>query len=221
MGKFLGSSIGKKVITGIAGLFLYNFLIVHLSINLLLLLNDGGKAYGNTVHFMTTNFTIKIIEIFLFIGFILHILYGITLQIQNWIARPVGYKKCNHSQTSFFSKYMIYTGSIIFTFLILHFMNFFFVRLGFVNIPEGAKDSHDFYNMVITLFKNHFYSWIYIACMIFLGFHLYHALQSSFQTLGWHHPKYAPLTKAISLVYSIAISIGFAIIPIHFLYFFK
>jgi succinate dehydrogenase / fumarate reductase, cytochrome b subunit len=203
---------------GLAGLFLCSFLMVHLSINLLVLLNDGGMAFGIAVKFMTTNIIIKIVEIFLFGGFILHILTGIILQIQNWFARPVRYVKTNHSQTSFFSKYMIHTGVIILVFLSIHFMNFYFVKLGIVEIPAGAKDKHDFYNMVISLFHNPVYSWIYIAFMAFLGFHLNHALQSAFQTMGWNHKKYTPIIKALGLIYSIVVPAGFAMIPISILY---
>jgi succinate dehydrogenase / fumarate reductase, cytochrome b subunit len=218
MSIFLTSSIGKKVLTALAGLFLCSFLAVHLTINLLVLRNDGGIAYEKAVEFMTTNILIKIVEIFLFTGFILHILYGITLQIQNWIARPVRYSKINYSQTSFFSKYMIHTGIIILTFLVLHFMNFYFVKLGWVDVPAGANGKHDFYNMVLNLFRNPVFSWIYVGFMIFLGFHLNHALQSAFQTFGWAHPKYSLVIKAIGLVYSIGISAGFATIPLIILY---
>lgn len=86
------------------GLFLAVFLVVHLSINLLVLRNDGGESYQKAVEFMTSNILIKIMEIFLFGSFALHILYGIVLQIQNWLARPVRYVKTNNSQTSFFFK---------------------------------------------------------------------------------------------------------------------
>jgi succinate dehydrogenase / fumarate reductase, cytochrome b subunit len=219
MSKFVNSSIGKKLMMGLAGLFLCAFLVVHLGVNLLVLLNDDGEAYRQAVEFMTTNILIKIMEIFLFGGFILHILYGIILQVQNWMARPVRYAKTNHSQTSFFSKYMIHTGAIIFVFLILHFINFYFVKLGWVSIPEQATSKHDFYNMVISLFKNPAYSWIYIACMAFLSFHLNHAFQSAFQTLGWNHSKYTPIVNFVGTAYSIIIPAGFAIIPICILYF--
>jgi succinate dehydrogenase / fumarate reductase cytochrome b subunit len=220
MGKFLNSSIGKKLLMGLAGLFLCTFLLVHLSINLLILLKDGGETYEAAVQFMTTNIVIKIIEFVLFGGFILHIIYGIILQIQNWFARPVRYAKLNHSQTSFFSKYMVHTGAIILVFLVVHFMNFYFVKLGIVDIPEGIKNRHDFYNMVTHLFKNSYYSWLYVAFILFLGFHLHHSLQSGFQTLGWDHPKYTPIIKSIGLIYSIVITVGFAIIPLYILYIF-
>ncbi|HOK99013.1 MAG TPA: succinate dehydrogenase cytochrome b subunit [Bacteroidales bacterium] len=220
MAKFFNSSIGKKLMMALMGLFLAVFLVVHLSINLLVLKNDGGESYQKAVEFMTSNVLIKIMEVFLFGSFALHIIYGIILQIQNWLARPVRYVKTNHSQTSFFSKYMIHTGLIIFIFLIIHFMNFYFVKLGWVAIPEGATHRHDFYNMVINLFKNPFYSWLYIIFMVLMGFHLHHAIQSAFQTMGWNHPIYTPIVKFIGVAYAILIPLGFAFIPFYVLYFF-
>jgi succinate dehydrogenase / fumarate reductase, cytochrome b subunit len=221
MSKFVNSSIGKKLMMGLAGLFLCVFLLVHLGINLLVLLNDGGEAYRMGVEFMTTNILIKIMEIALFGGIILHILYGFVLQIQNWLARPVRYVKVNHSQTSFFSKYMIHTGVIILVFMAIHFINFYFVKLGWVAVPEGAEGKHDFYNMVLNLFRNPFYSWIYVGFMAVLSFHLNHAFQSAFQTLGWEHKRYTPIVNFIGTAYSIIVPAGFAIIPLYVLYFLK
>jgi succinate dehydrogenase / fumarate reductase cytochrome b subunit len=219
MSSLINSSIGKKLMMGLFGLFLCSFLVVHLGINLLVLLNDGGEAYRMAIHFMTTNILIKVMEIFLFGGFILHIIYGVFLQILNWMARPVRYAKTNHSQTSFFSKYMIHTGAVIFAFMALHFINFYFVKLGWVTVPEGAADKHDFYTMVLNLFKNPVYSWIYISFMVFLSFHLNHAFQSAFQTMGWNHVKYTPLINFVGIAYSILVPAGFAVIPIYVLYF--
>lgn len=206
---------------GLAGLFLCTFLVLHLIINLMVLLNDGGGSYDLAVKFMTSNILIKIMEVFLFGGFVLHIFYGILLQIQNWIARPIKYAKINYSQTSFFSKYMIHTGVIITIFLIIHFMNFYFVKLGWVKVPIGAKDKHDFYDMVINLFKNPTYSWIYISFMAFLGFHLHHSFQSAFQTMGWNHKRYTPVINILGIIYSIIIPAGFAFIPIYIMLYFK
>ncbi len=215
--KFLKySSVTKKIVMSLAGLFLIVFLVMHLSINLLLLKSDDGAAYMQAVHFMTTNPIVKFMEIFLFGGFLLHIILGIVLQIQNWQARPVRYKVEGFSQKSFFSKYMIHTGAIIFVFLIIHFINFYFVKLGWVNPPEGV-DKHDFYQMAGILFSNHFYAILYVILMIVLGFHLNHAFQSAFQSLGLNHTKYTPAIKAIGTIYSIVVPLGFAIIPLYFL----
>ncbi|HPS63092.1 MAG TPA: succinate dehydrogenase, partial [Bacteroidales bacterium] len=83
------SSITKKIWMACLGLFLMMFLLVHLGINLCLLRDDGGKWFSAAAHFMGTNYIVKVFEVVLFGGFILHILLGIILQMQNWLARPV------------------------------------------------------------------------------------------------------------------------------------
>jgi succinate dehydrogenase / fumarate reductase cytochrome b subunit len=211
------SSITKKIFMSLTGIFLILFLLVHLSINLTLMIDDGGKIFSAAAHFMSTNIIIKIFEIFLFGSFILHIIFSIILSIKNWLSRPVGYKVCNKTETSFFSKYMIYTGILIGIFLIIHMMNFYFVKLGFVKIPEGIADNHDFYHMAIKLFSNTSYSVFYIILMIVLGFHLNHAFQSAFQTLGLNHNKYTPMIKLLGTIYAFIVSVGFSIIPLYFL----
>jgi succinate dehydrogenase / fumarate reductase cytochrome b subunit len=211
------SSITKKVVMALAGLFLITFLVMHLAINLLLLKNDGGEAFGIAVEFMTTNPLIKIMEVVLMSGFAIHILIGVTIQIQNWMARPVRYKIEGYSHLSFFSKYMIHTGAIVFVFLCVHFFNFYFVKLGWVSPPEGVGQ-HDFYQMATLLFANKFYAILYIVLMIFLGFHLHHAFQSAFQTLGLNHTKYTPFIKTVSTIYSIVVPLGFASIPLFFMF---
>lgn len=219
MSSIFGSSIGKKLVMSLAGLFLCLFLLVHLGINLTLLLNDGGVIFQEAVEFMSLWF-IKVFEVILFAGFLIHIIWGVVLFFQNWKARPQGYAISNNSQTSFFSKYMVHTGAIIFVFLALHFVNFYFVKLGLVAVPAGAEGKHDFYHMAINLFSQPVYAIIYVAFMFFLSFHLNHAFQSAFQTLGMNHKKYTPAIKYIGLAYSIIVPLGFAIIPIYFLLFF-
>jgi len=211
------SSITKKVVMALAGLFLISFLVVHLGINLLLLSNDDGAAFIVAVEFMTTNPLVKIMEIFLMGGFAIHIIIGVFIQIQNWLARPVRYKVAGYSHLSFFSKYMIHTGAIIFIFLSIHFTNFYFVKLGWVNAPVGVEEE-DFYQMATLLFADKFYAILYVVLMIFLGFHLHHAFQSAFQTLGLNHTKYTPFIKAVGTIYSIVVPLGFASIPLFYIF---
>lgn len=214
------SSITKKITVALAGLFLSVFLCVHLSINLLMLKNDGGQAFTIAANFMSSNIIIKIFEILLFGSLFLHIIYSVIVTIINKKSRPIQYVINNRSETSFMSKYMFHTGVLIFVFLLLHFVNFYFVKLGIVSPPEGF-DKHDFYNMAILLFTNKYYSLIYIVFLIFMGFHLNHSLHSALQTLGLNNDRYHKILRTFSTVYSIIISIGFISIPIYFLFFFR
>jgi succinate dehydrogenase / fumarate reductase cytochrome b subunit len=205
MDKVIFSSISKKFVMALAGLFLILFLPVHLVINFMLLKSDP-EAFNKAAHFMATFPLVKIVEILLISAILIHVFYGIILQIQNWLARPVGYVSSSKTETSFFSKFMIWTGASVLTFLLLHFFNFYFVRLGLV---EGNPE--DFYSMAHQLFKIPAYNYIYLGCFAILGFHLYHAFSSAFQTLGLNQ-VWTPVIKVFAWVYAIAIPLGFAII---------
>lgn len=223
MGKFLRfSSLTKKFIMAFAGAFLMAFLVVHLGINFFIIpiTPNHKEIFREASYFMTSNPLIKIMEIVLFGTFIIHMIYGVILQIQNWVARPVRYKREGWSHTSFFSKFMIHTGIVIAVFLTIHLINFYFVKFGITSPVEGklrVTDDHDFYSMAFNLFSNKTYSVIYIILIILLGFHLNHAFESAFQSLGLDHSKYTPFIKAVGDFYSIVITIGFCLIPLYFL----
>lgn len=192
----------------LAGIFLLLFLPVHLTINLLLL-KGNPEPFNKAAHFMATFPVIRIIEILLFGAFLIHIAWGILIQIQNWLARPVGYVSGNKSETVFFSRFMIWTGAAVFTFLMLHFFNFYFIRLGLV---KGNPE--DFYSVAHSLFKIPVYNYIYLICFSLLGLHLYHAFSSALQTLGLNHRIWTPVVKIFSWIYAIIIPLGFAFISI-------
>jgi len=208
MSKILFSSISKKFVMALAGLFLLTFLPLHLIINLMLLKSEP-EPFNTAAHFMATFPLIKIVEVVLFGVIIIHITWGILLQVQNWIARPVGYVSGSKSEISFFSRFMIWTGASIFTFLILHFFNFYFIKLGIV---KGNPE--DFYSIAHSLFKIPAYDFIYLTCFTILGFHLFHAFYSAFQTLGLNHRIWTPIVKVVALIYAIIIPAGFAFISI-------
>lgn len=213
---FKYSSITKKIIMALAGLFLISFLIVHLSINLLILRNDGRESFNLAAHFMATNPVIQTMQWVLFGGFILHILLGIVLQLQNWMARPQRYKVEGYSHTSFFSKFMIHTGAVIFAFLIIHLVNFFF-RAKFGEMPlitiNGAE-YHDMGFLVVAKFRDLPYVLMYAVWLLFLGFHLDHAFHSALQSLGLNHSKYTPVVFGVSRALAILIAGGFILIPV-------
>jgi len=192
----------------LAGLFLLTFLPIHLIINLMLLKSDPGP-FNQASHFMATFPLVKIMEIVLIGTILIHITLGIFLQIQNWLARPVGYASGNKSEISFFSRFMIWTGASILTFLVLHFFNFYFVKLGLV---EGNPE--DFYSLAHNLFKIPAYNYIYLGCFTLLGLHLFHAFYSAFKTLGLDHRLWMPVVRIVALIYAIIIPVGFAYISI-------
>ncbi|MBN1929208.1 MAG: succinate dehydrogenase [Chlorobiaceae bacterium] len=209
------SSIASKVLMALAGVFLLVFLAVHLGINLLLLADDGGKAFSAAAGFMGTHPVIRIFELALFGGFALHIAFGVIVSIRNRKSRPIRYQHRSLSETSPFSKYMMHTGMIVLLFLVLHFIDFYFIKIGVVSPPPGIG-RHDFYSRAVALFSDPAYSAIYLFSFLVLGFHLNHALQAAAQTLGLNHPRFTPLIKAASALYAMIIAGGFMAIPLRF-----
>lgn len=214
------ASITQKIWMALLGGFLMIFLLIHLGINLCLLRDDGGKWFTDAAHFMGTNYVIKVFEVVLFGGFLFHIILGIILQVKNWSSRPVRYRVTNKSNTSFLSKYMIYTGGVVFIFLAIHMMNFYFVKIGLAgaDAPRLEGGEPNFYVMAQELFAIPLYSILYIVLIAVLGIHLNHGFQSAFQTLGLNQKKYTPLIEKVGTIYSIVVPLGFIIIPIYFLF---
>ena len=217
MSNIFNSSIGKKLIVALAGLFLILFLLVHMGINLTLILAESSKPFNVAAHFMGTNIIIKVFEVILFAVFLLHIIYVLILQIQNWLARPKRYKIPNYSQLSFFSKFMIWLGGIILIFLVIHLTDFYF-KSKFGHIEDITYNNIRYYtdlsSLVIQKFQIPGIVIFYIACFLILGFHLWHGFQSAFQTLGLNHKVYTPVIKMLGRVYTIVVVSGFTIIPL-------
>ena len=125
-------SITKKILVALLGGFLLLFLLFHATANLFILRHDDGAWYSAFCHFMGTNWLVKIFEIILLGVIALHILLTLWLAFTNRLARPVRYHQSQRSTTHTTSKLMVWTGILIFVCLILHFSDFYFVKLGWV-----------------------------------------------------------------------------------------
>ena len=125
-------SISKKILVALVGSFLLLFLLFHATANLFVLRHDDGTWYSAFCNFMGTNWVVKIFEIVLLGVFVLHILFTLWLALTNRLARPVRYHQPQRSQTHTTSKLMAWTGVLIFAFLVMHFCQFYFVKVGLV-----------------------------------------------------------------------------------------
>lgn len=212
----ISSTLGRKVLMALTGIFLILFLVVHLSGNLQLLLNDGGKAFNVYAKFMTTNPVIKSTSYLLYATFIVHIVWALLLTLQNKKARPVGYAESGSGSSTWSSRNMGILGTIILIFLVIHLRNFWYeMHWGEVPIATYDGESYkDLYKVVSFSFENIGYVILYVLSMVGLMFHLYHGFSSAFQTLGLNHPKYNPVIKGLGYGIAIIIPALFAAIPI-------
>ena len=212
---FLYSSIGKKVVMGLTGLFLIAFLLVHCFINSLIFFNDGGLTFNIGADFMAHNWLIRAGELVLFAGLIIHVFQALVLTLENKKARPVGYAQINGAaNSSWYSRSMGLLGTLLLIFLIIHLAHFW-VKSRFTGLPgEDANGNENLYAVMQTTFTQLWVVVLYCLSMISLAYHLMHGFQSAFQTLGLNHKKYTPLIKKTGLAVSIIIPVIFALMPI-------
>jgi succinate dehydrogenase / fumarate reductase, cytochrome b subunit len=212
---FLSSTIGRKLLMALTGLFLIVFLVVHLIGNLQLLHADEGRAFNIYAQFMTSNPLIKTISYVNYFFILLHIFIALVLVLRNVSARKTGYAKTNKTST-WSSRNMGFLGTIILIFLVIHLKGFW------AEMHWGGIDTVDYdevryknlYYVVNEAYNNIWYVAVYVVSMIALAFHLYHGFGSAFQTLGLNHVKYNGLIKVTGVAFSIIVPALFAMIPI-------
>jgi len=222
--EFLTSSIGRKLIMALTGLFLILFLVVHLLGNLQLLAGDGGVAFNEYSTFMGHNPLIQTVSIGNFFFIILHTIQGILIALTNRKAKGGKYAVASKSNVSWASKNMALLGTLILAFLLMHLGHFWYKFkfcgegcLKMVTMEDGTS-MIDAYTSVVTVMTNPIWMVAYLVGIIVLAFHLLHGFSSAFQTLGLRHKKYTPIINGIGKLYAILIPLGYAIIPLY-LYF--
>lgn len=218
--KFLSSTLGKKVIMALTGLFLISFLVIHLIGNLQLLHDDGGKAFNIYARFMTTNPLIKTTSYLLYTSIVVHAVWALILTIMNRKSRGGSYAVTNKS-SAWASRNMGVLGTIVLVFIVIH-MRQFWAEMHWGGIPTANYDGEeikDLYAIVALAFDQPAYVALYVVCMIAMAFHLWHGFSSAFQTLGLNHLKYNRVIDFVGRVIAIVIPAAFAWIPIKMFFF--
>ena len=206
------SSLGKKLVMGITGLFLISFLMVHCFLNSLIFMNDGGETFNLGAEFMAKNWVIRAMEIVLFGGLLWHIIQAAILTRENKKARPVAYAASNPSANSkWYSRSMGLLGTILLIFLIIHLRHFWVVSRFTDEITSGRET---LFNEMKEVFSQLWVVILYCLAMVSLGYHLLHGFKSAFQTLGWNHVKYNAIIEKTGVIISIVLPVLFAAMPI-------
>jgi succinate dehydrogenase / fumarate reductase cytochrome b subunit len=215
--EFFTSSIGKKFIMSLTGIFLISFLVVHVGINACIWANDGGQMFNLASHFMGTTVVIRILEVGLFAGLILHIIQGFILEFQNRSRRRIGYSvSLGNRGSKWYSRSMGLLGTLLLFFLIMHLSHFWvpsrFTELSTMDI--NGKEVANQYVEIIRVFQNPLVVVLYVLGCISLMYHLLHGFQSAFRTLGVPNGKYIKLIKGFGFGFAVIVSMTFAMMPI-------
>ncbi|MBN1587132.1 MAG: succinate dehydrogenase cytochrome b subunit [Candidatus Omnitrophica bacterium] len=209
--RVLKSSVGKKYLMAVTGLALCGFLVAHLIGNLFLYKGPGGDAYNAYGHKLESlGPLLKLAELGLLALFLVHIVLAIVVSIENKRARGAGYASYKgKGGSTLASRVMAYTGGLVGVFVVLHLLHFKFAEHLY-----DAKGYVDWYTMVLQLFQKPVFFAFYVASVLILGFHLYHAVQSCMRSLGLDNDNYDPLVQWVSRIFSGLMVIGFSSIPI-------
>lgn len=209
---FLSSSIGKKVIMSLSGLFLLVFLALHAAINLTALFSE--TLYNQACEFMGSGFVLPFVPV-LALGFVIHILVSLRVEFQNWNCRPSAMRYRVPTQTkasSWASKNMLALGVIVLGLLAIHFFHFW----SKMQLPEllGKHGAENPRQLIIDLFANPVWCVVYIAWFVAIFYHVSHGFWSAFQSLGLNNSKWLPRLQYLAKIYAVVIFLAYAAIPV-------
>jgi succinate dehydrogenase / fumarate reductase cytochrome b subunit len=217
--RVFSSSLGKKYIMAVSGCVLFLFVIGHLAGNLQVFL--GQESINRYGHFLQTNpELIWPARCFLLLMIVLHIWSATKMSLENKAARPVQYAQYRPVASTYASRTMLMSGSIIFIFVIYHLLHFT-AQVQYINFTHGSfadfvdpEKRHDIYKMMVVGFRVWYVSAFYIVGMALLCLHLSHGASSMFQSMGWRNEAYRGVLDKLARWVALLIFIGYASIPI-------
>ena len=215
------SSITKKLIMSISGLFLIVFLLLHMTINLFSVIDTCKGTYGAAdglfqagCDFMALPIVTIMVPV-LAAGFLVHIIYAFILTAGNIKARG-GIKRYEGGSKgkaeSWASKNMLVLGIVVLGLVAFH-LNHFWADMQLKEfMGEHAEDP---YLLLNETFKNWWMVVIYIVWFVALGLHLCHGFWSAFQSMGLSNKNWEKRLIYIGYVFVAIIVLGFSAVAIN------
>ena len=215
------SSLGKKFVMAATGVLLFLFVVGHLVGNLQIF---GAPEQINTyAHFLKSKpLMLWGVRFGLLAIVALHVISAVQLTAQNREARPVGYAGGDTYGSTWQSRYMLVSGSVIAAFILYHLAHFTALLPGINGVGDFSKlktvlhgeTVSDVYAMMILGFQVWWVTLFYLVAQALLFIHLGHGLASMFQTFGMRNHVWWPRIRCFARAASIAVFIGYAAIPI-------
>lgn len=213
------SSIGRKFVQSISGLFLILFLLFHMSMNIALIFNyDTYDFIANNI--LGANWWAVAGTGVIALGVVLHIVYGIKLTLQNLRARGSDrYETSSKTPIAWSSKNMFVLGVVILVFLFLHLYQMWY-QMQFKELVHMVGARKDSAQLVAETFSQGWVVAIYIIGFVALWFHLTHGFWSALHTVGWNNTIWIKRLKGLSYIIATIICLGFIVVAlcVHFGY---
>lgn len=219
MGNLLTSTIGRKLIMSVSGLFLVLFLLFHMSMNLAAVFST--EAYNAICEFLGANWYALAGTLILAAGVVVHLVYATVLTLHNRSSRgSQRYAMTAEPEgVTWASRNMYVLGIIIVLGLLLHLYNFWY-NMQFAEIignhELGPFPPADGAAYIAALFSSQVYCIIYLVWFAAIWFHLTHGFWSAFHTIGWDNQTWLPRLKRIANVVATIVFLCFALVVIVF-----
>jgi succinate dehydrogenase / fumarate reductase, cytochrome b subunit len=213
---FYRSTIGKKIIMAVTGLLWVGFVILHMAGNLQAFLgSEKLNNYAAMLHGPLEE-VVWLQRVVLFVALVLHVLMAWQLTGLARNARPVAYHQREPQVSTYSSRLMRWGGVILLVFIVLHILHFTTRSIGPSGFAErvDATGHFDVYNAVVSSFRIWWVTLLYVATMVFLGFHLWHGAWASIRTLGYAKPSDDPLKRRIAAGLATVVWVGFILVPL-------
>ena len=209
---FLNTTIGRKLLVALSGIFLVLFVIGHVVGNLTVYI--GPSALNGYAHWLQENPLLWFIRFGMLIIVSVHIALAIKVSLESIGARKQGYQSGRTIFQLLVDHRMMISGLLLLLFIIGHIAH---LTLG-VGVGEyfnrvDERGFVDVYARVVIGFKNPFIAWSYIVSMVLLAVHLKHSVRALFQTLGFFHENYFSFYELLSWAIAIFVFIGLCSIP--------
>ena len=213
------SSITKKLIMSISGLFLIVFLLLHMTINCFSVIDAFNGTYGAAdglfakgCEFMALPIVTIMVPV-LAAGFIVHIIYAIILSIGNYKARGTErYAVANKTKAEWASKNMLLLGVIVLGLVAFH-LNHFWADMQLKEFQGHHAENP--YELLNATFQSGWMVVVYVIWFAALGQHLLHGFWSAFQTIGLSNQIWEKRLYCIGKIFVGIIVLGFSAVAVN------
>jgi succinate dehydrogenase cytochrome b subunit len=210
--QLLKSSVGRKVLMAITGQLMVLFVIVHLLGNSSIFMGPNGlNSYAEHLHSLGP--LVWVFRLAMLAFLLVHGIFGVLVSLENSAANPEKYAVNRKLKRGFASENMIWTGLLLVVFIVYHLVHFT-VRATADVAPFAAEVPGNVFGMVTTSFANGGIAMIYVAAMVVLCLHLFHGIQSFFQTMGWSSDKSLPIVSQAGRALAFVFLFGYSSIPL-------
>jgi succinate dehydrogenase / fumarate reductase cytochrome b subunit len=200
----------------VTGAMLTAFTLIHLLGNSSVFIGpEGINAYAMSLQSLGP--LVWVFRLSLLTVFVLHVLFGILLTLENRAGRPQKYAVTRHLRATLAGRTMIWTGLFFGGFIVLHLLHFTF----HVVTPELSARAHldvmgrpDVFSMVVRSFEGYLFPAVYIIGVAALALHLSHGIQSLFQTVGLNNDRTFPVITKAGRIAAVILLLGYVSIPL-------